>query len=110
MRSDEARRAVAHLAQLVEQYAAHRTERERTEAEVDARRAMDAALRRFSDDVAALKARSIELTDATGAAPAEEAKRTNYSVAGALYTASRAASIAAPPARTRTSRSSLVSS
>lgn len=61
LRLAEAQGAVAALAGLVEHYASHRNDRERAEAETEASRAMDAALRRFNDDVAALQTRFLDL-------------------------------------------------
>ncbi len=67
LRLDQARRAVADLAKLVEPYTKARTERERLEAEVSAARALDEATHRFNREVETLKERFLALSSMSDA-------------------------------------------
>ena len=57
----DARQAVARLRELTEQFSERLQEQERLQAEREANKVQAEALRRFEDDVAALKARFLEL-------------------------------------------------
>ncbi|WP_134774132.1 restriction endonuclease [Ornithinimicrobium flavum] len=61
----DARAAVAHLQRLTEQFSVRLQEQERLQAEREANEVQAEALRRFEDDVAALRDRFLELQGAT---------------------------------------------
>lgn len=67
LRLSEAQEAVAHMKALTEQFAERIAEQERSAAERASRKAQAAALRRFEDDLADLKARFLDLSVATDA-------------------------------------------
>lgn len=65
LRLEQARRAVADLAKLVEPYSQARSERERVEAELASTKALNEATQRFMQEIDALKDRFLALSSST---------------------------------------------